>query len=65
MESATLSSCYADPNFAIICAFFEKFGKMCGVPFPMASELVGMLECENGGMFVYARRHIYTVMRPT
>lgn len=49
MESATSSSCYADPNFAIICGFFEKFGKMCGVEFPLASELVMMLECEEGG----------------
>ena len=31
--------CTADPNFAVICSFLEKFGGACGVPCPTIAEL--------------------------
>jgi len=79
MESASVSSCYSDPNFAIICGFFEKFGKMCGISFPLSAELVEMLDCDEGGklfvlknvprlMFPIGRYHQQVVLglcRPT
>ncbi|XP_026467536.1 remodeling and spacing factor 1-like [Ctenocephalides felis] len=37
-------ACVNDPNFAVICSFFNKFGKICGVQLPKVKDLQAMLE---------------------
>ncbi|XP_050499335.1 remodeling and spacing factor 1 isoform X2 [Diabrotica virgifera virgifera] len=44
MASDIEASCENDPNFAVICAFLEKFGPQCGLPNFDFLELQGMLE---------------------
>ncbi|KAJ8941452.1 hypothetical protein NQ318_016892 [Aromia moschata] len=44
MASDIEASCENDPNFAVICAFLEKFGAKCGLPTVDFLELQKMLE---------------------
>lgn len=44
MASDGETSCVSDPNFAVICSFFEKFGAQCGLKCPDFLELQEMLE---------------------
>ncbi|VEN41718.1 unnamed protein product [Callosobruchus maculatus] len=44
MASDVDASCENDPNFAVICAFFEKFGENCGLDPIDFTELQSMLE---------------------
>nr|XP_023013734.1 remodeling and spacing factor 1 [Leptinotarsa decemlineata] len=44
MASDVEATCENDPNFAVICAFLEKFGTQCGLPRADFLELQGMLE---------------------
>lgn len=45
------SSCVTDPNFAIVCSFLEKFGKLCGLVYPDFEQLQEMLENTHEGNF--------------
>lgn len=49
MASDVDASCENDPNFAVICAFMEKFGKQCGLPPMDMSNLQAMLENTEEG----------------
>lgn len=49
MASEFDASCENDPNFAVICAFMEKFGKQCGLPNIDFLELQQMLENSDEG----------------
>ena len=42
--SSSDDSCTSDPNFAIMCAFVNEFGSMCGVACPTLGKLQEMLE---------------------
>lgn len=42
-------SCESDPNFAVICAFWEKFGGACGLANVDFLELQAMLENTQEG----------------
>jgi remodeling and spacing factor 1 len=44
MASDNEASCESDPNFAVICAFMEKFGVTCGLASIDFLELQEMLE---------------------
>lgn len=44
MASEVDASCEEDPNFAVICAFFEKFGQLIGITDVDFCELQSMLE---------------------
>lgn len=50
MASENDSSCVSDPNFAIICSFLEKFGKVCGITYPDFNELQEMIENTQEGI---------------
>lgn len=47
------SSCVTDPNFAIVCSFLEKFGKLCGLVYPDFEQLQEMLENTHEGNFLF------------
>ena len=50
-KAATAESLTSDPNFAVICAFIERFGAEVlgpGVQIPNIGELQEMLECRQG-----------------
>lgn len=49
MASDNEASCESDPNFAVICAFLEKFGAQCGLPNVDFLELQGALENTEEG----------------
>lgn len=49
MASDIDASCENDPNFAVICAFLEKFGPQCGLPNLDFLELQEMLENSEEG----------------
>lgn len=49
MASEADASCESDPNFAIICAFMEKFGELCGIGSIDFVELQNMLENNQEG----------------
>lgn len=38
------TSCILDPNFAVICSFFEKFSALCGVKQHTHKELQEMID---------------------
>lgn len=40
--------CVDDPNFAVVCAFLEKFGVLCGIEYPNFNDLQTMLENSEG-----------------
>lgn len=39
----------SDPNFAIICKFFEQFGDLCGIDKPDTKSLKEWLENTEDG----------------
>lgn len=41
--------CVNDPNFAVICAFLEKFGALCAIEHPNFADLQTMLENDEQG----------------
>ncbi len=43
-KSSEVSS---DPDFAVVCAFIDRFGEECGVQCPNIGELQEMLECSG------------------
>jgi remodeling and spacing factor 1 len=49
MASDNEASCESDPNFAVICAFMEKFGVTCGLASIDFLELQEMLENTQEG----------------
>ena len=49
MASDNEASCESDPNFAVICAFMEKFGTTCGIQSIDFLELQEMLENTQEG----------------
>lgn len=52
MASDGEASCESDPNFAVICAFLEKFGPTCGISNVDFVLLQEMLENTHEGVFV-------------
>ena len=36
-----------DPNFAVVCAFIERFGAVCGVPCPNIGDLQDLIESKE------------------
>lgn len=48
------SSCLNDPNFAIICAFLQKFAVKLNVTHPNFNDLQKMLENTDEGSFASA-----------
>ncbi len=45
--AAAKSEVSADPNFAVVCAFVERFGASCGVQCPNIGDLQDMLESKG------------------
>lgn len=67
MASDGETSCVSDPNFAVICSFFERFGVQCGLKCPDFLELQEMLDntqerkyCRSslGGQLIFFPRGI-------
>lgn len=52
MASESEASCEEDPNFAVICAFFEKFGQLVGITDVDFYELQCMLENPDEGWYL-------------
>lgn len=42
--AAVAPSCHGDPNFAIVCAFLQKFAGKLNITYPNFAELQSMLE---------------------
>lgn len=54
-DSKDASSCINDPNFAIICAFLQKFATKLNVEYPNFLDLQKMIEnTDEGRSAVYA-----------
>lgn len=37
-------SCISDPNFAVVCSFFEKFSSLCGIKQHTHKDLQEMID---------------------
>lgn len=57
MASDNEASCESDPNFAVICAFMEKFGVTCGLAAIDFLGLQAMLENTTEGRPSFANGH--------
>ena len=43
-EPSPAESVLGDPNFAVVCAFIDRFGALCGLQCPNIGDLQAMLE---------------------
>lgn len=50
-ENVNIDSCIYDPNFAIVCSFFEKFSALCGIKQPNFANLQQMLDSADDGEY--------------
>lgn len=48
-----LPSCLNDPNFAVICAFLQKFATKLNIVYPNFNDLQKMIENTDEGLFCY------------
>lgn len=48
-SEATSSACHKDPNFAVICSFFERYGELLGLPDLTFEDLENHLENRTEG----------------
>lgn len=46
-----LPSCLNDPNFAVICAFLQKFSTKLNIVYPNFNDLQKMIEDSDEGWF--------------
>jgi hypothetical protein len=54
-EDVKNESCINDPDFAVVCSFFENFSSLCGVQAPSFLDLQQMLEDTQFSKFWNAR----------
>ena len=63
--NTTLRSCANDPDFAVICAFLQKFAKDLGIPLPNFKHLQEWLTNTDEGKRCYVvliQRYLYMII---